>query len=296
MAAAAPAVDRPAPRDARLGEDPARDRAQAPLQHRARRARRCSGSCRRSGSSSPRSCPPSALASKGWWQIFSKPSLATWSNYDALFHNSRPHHRAEDDRVHRGRQHGPRRHPRRDGRLRVRLARLPGPRLGLHRRDRAARRAAADGADPDVQALRHARPLRHVVGIILFHIAFGLPFAIFLLRNFFVGIPKDILESARIDGASEIVHLRAADPAARPAGDRLARDLPVPLDVERPDRRADVRAEHDADHGLDRGPAARVRHEHRHHRAGLVHLARRSRSACSSPSSATSSRACWPAR
>src|SRR5439155_12924192 len=31
--------------------------------------------------------PASALASKGWWQIFTKPSLATWSNYDALFHN-----------------------------------------------------------------------------------------------------------------------------------------------------------------------------------------------------------------
>src|SRR4029077_5042072 len=43
-----------------------------------------------------------------------------------------------------------------------------------------------------------------VFGIILFHVAFGLPFAIFLLRNFFVGLPKDILESARIDGASEI--------------------------------------------------------------------------------------------
>ena len=40
-----------------------------------------------------------------------------------------------------------------------------------------------------------------VIGIVLFHAAFGLPFAIFLLRNFFVGIPKDILESARIDGA-----------------------------------------------------------------------------------------------
>ena len=40
------------------------------------------------------------------------------------------------------------------------------------------------------------------LALILFHSAFGLPFAIFLLRNFFVGIPKDILESARIDGAS----------------------------------------------------------------------------------------------
>ena len=31
--------------------------------------------------------PQSTLASSGWWQIFSKPSLATWSNYDAMFHN-----------------------------------------------------------------------------------------------------------------------------------------------------------------------------------------------------------------
>jgi alpha-glucoside transport system permease protein len=42
-------------------------------------------------------------------------------------------------------------------------------------------------------------------GLILFHTAFGLPFAIFLLRNFFLGIPKDLIEAARIDGASEIV-------------------------------------------------------------------------------------------
>ena len=31
--------------------------------------------------------PASALASSGWWQIFTHPSLATWSNYDKLFHN-----------------------------------------------------------------------------------------------------------------------------------------------------------------------------------------------------------------
>jgi alpha-glucoside transport system permease protein len=42
------------------------------------------------------------------------------------------------------------------------------------------------------------------LGLILFHVAFGMPFAIFLLRNFFIGIPKDIMESARIDGASEL--------------------------------------------------------------------------------------------
>jgi alpha-glucoside transport system permease protein len=44
-----------------------------------------------------------------------------------------------------------------------------------------------------------------IPGLILFHTAFGLPFAIFLLRNFFLGIPKDLIEAARIDGASEIV-------------------------------------------------------------------------------------------
>jgi alpha-glucoside transport system permease protein len=39
-------------------------------------------------------------------------------------------------------------------------------------------------------------------GIWLAHTAFGLPFAIFLLRNFFITLPKDLLEAARIDGAT----------------------------------------------------------------------------------------------
>jgi alpha-glucoside transport system permease protein len=42
-----------------------------------------------------------------------------------------------------------------------------------------------------------------IEGVIFFHVAFGLPFAIFLLRNFFAGIPRDLLEAARMDGASE---------------------------------------------------------------------------------------------
>jgi alpha-glucoside transport system permease protein len=62
-----------------------------------------------------------------------------------------------------------------------------------------------------------------VIGLILFHTAFGLPFAIFLLRNFFIGIPRDILESARIDGASEIrIFLRLILPLGLPAIASLA--------------------------------------------------------------------------
>ncbi len=34
------------------------------------------------------------------------------------------------------------------------------------------------------------------------HTAFGLPFAVLLLRNFFAALPKDLIESAHIDGAS----------------------------------------------------------------------------------------------
>jgi len=39
----------------------------------------------------------------------------------------------------------------------------------------------------------------------LAHTAYGLPFAIYLLRNFFGSIPRDMLESAEMDGASPLV-------------------------------------------------------------------------------------------
>jgi ABC-type glycerol-3-phosphate transport system permease component len=42
------------------------------------------------------------------------------------------------------------------------------------------------------------------IGVVLFHVGFGLPFAIFLLRNFFAEIPRELLEAARLDGAGEL--------------------------------------------------------------------------------------------
>jgi alpha-glucoside transport system permease protein len=62
-----------------------------------------------------------------------------------------------------------------------------------------------------------------VLALVLFHTAFGLPFAIFLLRNFFIGIPKDLMEAARIDGASEFrIFFRLILPLGLPAIASLA--------------------------------------------------------------------------
>jgi alpha-glucoside transport system permease protein len=40
------------------------------------------------------------------------------------------------------------------------------------------------------------------MGIWLAHTAFALPFGVFLLRNFFITLPKDLIEAARIDGST----------------------------------------------------------------------------------------------
>ncbi|MEU2950375.1 carbohydrate ABC transporter permease [Streptomyces xanthochromogenes] len=56
------------------------------------------------------------------------------------------------------------------------------------------------------------------IGVIIFHVSFGLPFAIFLLRNFFAEIPRELLEAARLDGAGEIrLFTRVVMPLGGPA-------------------------------------------------------------------------------
>lgn len=41
------------------------------------------------------------------------------------------------------------------------------------------------------------------LGIWMAHTGFGLPLAIYLLRNYMVGLPKDIIENAKVDGATD---------------------------------------------------------------------------------------------
>ncbi len=61
------------------------------------------------------------------------------------------------------------------------------------------------------------------LGVWLAHTAYGLPFAIFLLRNFMGSLPREIFESAAIDGASPVTSfLRLALPMSVPAIAALA--------------------------------------------------------------------------
>ncbi|MET8639427.1 carbohydrate ABC transporter permease [Streptomyces sp. NPDC004680] len=57
-----------------------------------------------------------------------------------------------------------------------------------------------------------------VLGVVLFHTGYGLPFAVFLLRNFFAEIPGELLEAARLDGAGELrLFARVVLPLGGPA-------------------------------------------------------------------------------
>jgi len=61
------------------------------------------------------------------------------------------------------------------------------------------------------------------IGIWLAHTGYGLPFAVYLLRNFFGSLPKDIFESAFLDGASHhTAFFKLALPLSVPALASLA--------------------------------------------------------------------------
>jgi alpha-glucoside transport system permease protein len=167
--------------------------------------------------------PASEIATEGWWKIFSQPSLATFSNYSALFHNAgltgamkTTAYIAIGNTL-----------------LVVFVAALAGYAfawLEFPGRDWLFIVVIALLVVPLQMALIPIFSLYNtvgiydtVIGLILFHTAFGLPFAVFLLRNFFIGIPKDLIEAARIDGASEIyIFVRVILPLGLPAIASLA--------------------------------------------------------------------------
>jgi len=56
------------------------------------------------------------------------------------------------------------------------------------------------------------------VGIWLAHTGFGLPLAVYLLRNYMAGLPREVIESARVDGATDFgIFMRIVLPLSFPA-------------------------------------------------------------------------------
>lgn len=61
-------------------------------------------------------------------------------------------------------------------------------------------------------------PSKTYAGIWAAHTAFGMPLAIYLLRNYIAGLPKEIIESARVDGAGDFeIFVRIVLPLSIPA-------------------------------------------------------------------------------
>ncbi|MBO9532793.1 MAG: carbohydrate ABC transporter permease [Solirubrobacteraceae bacterium] len=167
--------------------------------------------------------PADLISQEGWWKVVSDPSVATFANYRAVFDNEAlvsslwvTLQIAVGNTV-----------------LLVLVAALAGYAFAwLEFPGRDALFVVVIGLlvvplqvalIPIFSIYNDAHLFDTVLGLILFHVAFGLPFGIFLMRNFFVGIPKDLLESARIDGASEItIFFKLMLPLALPAIASLA--------------------------------------------------------------------------
>jgi alpha-glucoside transport system permease protein len=166
---------------------------------------------------------PTDVNSLGWWEIFSKPSLATFQNYQDIWNDTSIRSAFWTTVwISLGGTFLP-----------IIIAALAGYAfawLDFPGRDWLFVLVIALLVVPLQMALIPMFRLYSDLGIfdtvlslVLFHTAFGLPFAIFLLRNFFIGIPKELLEAARIDGASEIrIFLRLILPLGLPAIASLA--------------------------------------------------------------------------
>ncbi|MDQ0615636.1 raffinose/stachyose/melibiose transport system permease protein [Microbacterium sp. W4I4] len=71
---------------------------------------------------------------------------------------------------------------------------------------------------PLVAIIRELGLLDTLPGVILPTVAFNLPISVLIMRGFFSTVPRDLIEAARIDGASELaVFARVMVPIAKPA-------------------------------------------------------------------------------
>ncbi|GAA4074124.1 carbohydrate ABC transporter permease [Streptomyces shaanxiensis] len=162
--------------------------------------------------------PPEEMTASGWWEVFSKPSQLTFDSYDKLLGNSDITNSI----------------------LNTVLITVPATVLVVIIGSLAGYAFAwmeFPGRDwwflgvvgllvvpvqvaliPIAELFGSIGIFGSLIGVILFHVGFGLPFAVFLLRNFFAEIPRELLEAARLDGAGELrLFFRVVMPLGGPA-------------------------------------------------------------------------------
>ncbi|MEU6606805.1 carbohydrate ABC transporter permease [Streptomyces shenzhenensis] len=161
---------------------------------------------------------PEDMSADGWWNVFAKPSQLTFDSYQKLLENSDITHSL----------------------VNTALITVPATVLVVVIGSLAGYAFAwleFPGRDwwflavvgllvvpvqvaliPIAELFGTIRLFGSILGVVLFHVGFGLPFAVFLLRNFFAEIPRELLEAARLDGAGELrLFARVVMPLGGPA-------------------------------------------------------------------------------
>lgn len=161
---------------------------------------------------------PADVAESGWWEVFAKPAQLTWSGYGNLLGNEKIMDSLWTTAAITvpatvlvvvigalaGYAFAWMDFPGRDGWFMVVVGLLVVP--------------VQVALIPVAKLFGAIGLFETTAGVVLFHTAFGLPFAVFLLRNFFAEIPRELLEAARLDGASELrLFTRVVMPLGGPA-------------------------------------------------------------------------------